>query len=39
MVYSQTKSPIWKNLEGFGMEKVGIFYGHMENNMTVWYIL
>jgi hypothetical protein len=38
MVYFQTKNP---NLgkEGLGMEKVGIFFGHMEYIMAHWYNL
>jgi hypothetical protein len=31
-----TKIPIWFILEGLGMEKVSIFYGHLEYIMTVW---
>jgi hypothetical protein len=26
-------------LEGLGMKKVGIFYGHVEYITTIWYIL
>jgi hypothetical protein len=40
MVYFQTKSPnLGKFLEGLGMEKVGVFNGHLKYIMAVWYIL
>jgi hypothetical protein len=33
------KSQFWSFLEGLGMEKVGIFYGHLEYFMAILYIL
>jgi hypothetical protein len=39
-VYFQTKNPsLGKFLEGIGMDKVGIFYGHLEYTSAIWYIL
>jgi hypothetical protein len=38
-IVSNQKITIWENLEGLGMEKVGVFFGHLEFITAVWYIL
>jgi hypothetical protein len=37
--YSKTKNTGLCELEGLRMEKVGLFYGHLEYIMAFWYIL
>jgi hypothetical protein len=40
MVYFQNPEiPIWVNFGNLGMEKVGIFYGHLEYIVAMWSIL
>jgi hypothetical protein len=39
MVYFKHNIPIWVNLEGLGMENVGMFYGHLEYIIAICYIL
>jgi hypothetical protein len=40
MVNCQTKNPnLGKFLEALGMEKVGIFFDHLEYITAIWYIL
>jgi hypothetical protein len=40
-VFFKTKNPTLGEyiLEGLAMEDVGIFYGHLENFVAIWYIL
>jgi hypothetical protein len=38
-IFSNQKSQLGKILEGYGMAKVGIFYGHLEYIKVIWYIL
>jgi hypothetical protein len=37
-IFSNPKSQFWQILEGLGMEKDGIFYGHLDNTTDVYYI-
>jgi hypothetical protein len=38
-LFFKPKIPIWENIKGLGMNKVGLFYGHLEYIMASWYIL
>jgi hypothetical protein len=38
-LFSNQKSQFWSNLEGLGMEKVVIFFDHLEDFMAIWYKL
>jgi hypothetical protein len=38
-IFSNQKSQFGQILEGFGKERVGIFFGHIKNTMDIWYIL
>jgi hypothetical protein len=38
-VFANQKSQFGKILEGFGKERVGIFYDHLEYITALWYIL
>jgi hypothetical protein len=35
-IFSNQKSNFGKILEGLGMEKVGVLYGHLEYIMAIW---
>jgi hypothetical protein len=39
VIFLNQKSQFGNILEGFGMVKVGIFYGHLEYIRILWYIL
>jgi hypothetical protein len=38
-IFSKQKSHFGEILEGLEMENVGIFYGHLEYVLAIWYIL
>jgi hypothetical protein len=38
-LFSNQKSQFEYMLEGLEMENVGIFYGHLEYSIAIWYIL
>jgi hypothetical protein len=38
-IFSNQKSQFGKIWEGFGVEKVGIYYGHFKYIAAIWYIL
>jgi hypothetical protein len=38
-LFSFQKSQFGFNIEGLGMENVGIFYDHFEYFAAIWYIL
>jgi hypothetical protein len=38
-MFSKQKSEFGKILEGLGIEKIGIFYGHLEFIIAIWYII
>jgi hypothetical protein len=38
-IFSNQKSLLGEILKGLGMEKVEIFYRHLEHIVNIWYIL
>jgi hypothetical protein len=38
-LFSKQKSKFGSILEGFGIERVGIFFGHLEYITAIWYVL